>query len=266
MRRQNFLIILRESISKARPYIATAFIIVFSLTPLFQNTAYRVGVAASFGVVLLYLFFDIYREVIQRLEAIEKNLKEPNPPNYEDFGEASIEIDKILKEQLNANRNIHIRVLGVSAQFSWKHIVEDKLSRFLEMGNKKQTITIEFVIVEPKTLEKINQVKLTADTERTIKGIKIMNDRYKSQINSERLSINVYKYDNIPHWHGVLINTDTFFMGRCRWNISGNIYELEVGTNEYRLFKVNDRFKGTDRVNLCINWFEAYKLQGKKIE
>lgn len=264
MAKQTLLVAIRDRIAKLRPYIAGAFIIAFSISPLIPNTTYKISVAASFGVVLLYLFFDIYREVTLRLEAIEKNLKEPNPPSYEDFAEASIEIDKIIKERLNANRNIHIRVLGVSAQFSWKHIVEDKLTKFLEMGNHKQSIKIEFVIVEPSALKKINQVKLMADTKRTIEGIELMNEKYKNQLSDGRLTIDVFQYDNIPHWHGVLIDTDTFFMGRCRWNISGDNYELEVGTNEYRLFKLNDRFKGTDRVNLCINWFEAYKLQGQK--
>jgi hypothetical protein len=264
MSKQNLLVTIRDRIAKIRPYVAGAFIIAFSIAPLIQSPTYKASVAAAFGVVLLYLFFDIHRELTQRLEAIEKNLKEPNPPSFEDFAEASIEIDKIIKERLNANKNIHIRVLGVSAQFSWKHLVEDKLTKFIEMGNHKQNIKIEFVIVEPSALQKINQVKLMADTQRTIQGIELMNERYKNHIVDGRLTVDVFQYANIPHWHGVLIDTDVFFMGRCRWSISGANYELEVGTNEYRLFKVNDRFKGTDRVNLCINWFEVYKLQGQK--
>lgn len=163
---------------------------------------------------------------------------------------------------LGTHKNVHIRVLGVSAQFSWKHLVEEKLVKFLEMGNHKQNIKFEFVIVDPIALNKLKQTKLMADTQRTIKGIDIMREKYK---NNQRLSIEVYKYDNIPHWHGVLVDADTFFMGRCRWSIDGENYELEVGTNEYRLFKINDRFRGTDRVNLFINWFEAYRLQGEKI-
>lgn len=262
MAKKNFLVTIRDAVAKLRPWIAGVFIVAFSIAPLIPYPSYKISIAVSFGIVLLYVFFDLYRELTLRLEGIEKSLKEPNPPTYEDFGEASVELDKTIKERLNANRNVHIRVLGVSAQFSWKHLVEEKLVKFLEMGNHKQNIKFEFVIVDPTALNKLKQTKLMADTQRTIKGIDIMREKYKS---NQRLSIEVYKYDNIPHWHGVLVDTDTFFMGRCRWSIDGENYELEVGTNEYRLFKINDRFRGTDRVNLFINWFEAYRLQGEKI-
>jgi hypothetical protein len=264
MRNESLLVSIRERVSKLRPYVVGAFIIAFSISPIIPGLTYRITVAASMGVALLYLAFDIYRELNQRLDGIEKSLKEPHPPTYQDFAEASAEIDTIIKERLNANRNVHIRVLAVAAQYSWKHFVEDRLCKFLQMGNRKQAIKIEYVIVNPALLKQLQQTKLMADAERTILGLAIMREKY-DRLQIKRLSVNMFKFSNVPHWHGVLIDDDIFFMGRCRWNISGERYELEVGTNEYRKFSLNDRFKGTDRVNLCINWFEAYKLQGDEI-
>lgn len=265
MAKRTFLVTLRETVSKLRPYIAAAFIVAFSIAPLIQYQAYRVSIAASFGVVLLYLFFDIYRELIQRLENIEKNLKEPNPPQYADFNVALPVIKGILIERLKANDLVKIRILAVSAQFSWKSLIDTTIPQLFNIG-KKQKIEIEIVIVKPSVLHNWGQKQLENDAQSTLLGEDTFKKVYKSAFSEGKISLNIYQYDNIPHWHGILIDDDILFMGRCKWKVIDGKYHLAVGQIDYRQFRLNDRFGGATRIELVDNWFETYKFRAQKIK
>jgi hypothetical protein len=209
------------------------------------------------------LAFDIYKELCDRLAAIERCLNEPEPPTYRDFTDAWPDIENTVTSYLNANEDVSIHILAVTSQFSWRYIVEDHIEEFLRLGNRKQKISVELAIVNPKLLNEWQQSKLKVDVRRTLEGIEVFMDRHADTLKQGRLAISIYQFDNIPHWHGILINNDTLFQGTARWIIQGDSFELTVGQNSYRKFRRNDRFRGTDMIILFENWLESYKLRYK---
>jgi len=72
-------------------------------------------------------------------------------------------------------------------------------------------------------------------------------------------------YENLPHWHGILINDGILFMGRTDWNfpdpeLEKLPYFLYVGQAEYRLFRKDDFTGGGGRIKRFISWFNYYKI------
>jgi hypothetical protein len=191
-------------------------------------------------------------------------LKEPEPPTFGNFIGAETPIKEIIHSHLDANEDVSINILAITAQYSWKFI-EDNIESFLERGNQRQKITVNLAITKPEILELWLQKKLMADAVRTLEGIGIFNSDHEEHFSQGRLKLNVYSYDNIPHWHGVLINENVLFLGRTRWRIRGENTELTVGQNIYRKFSKNDRFRGTDRINTFTNWLERYKLRDMEL-
>lgn len=263
MPKGNFISQLIAAYPKMRPFIALALVIAVSLSPAIPDKNYKLAVTTALVITLVFLIFDVYKELLGRLALIEGHLKEPEPPTYDNYTESLPYMEKVITSYLSASANVQIRMLTVSAQFSWKNLIEDRIDKFLELGGRDTTINIELIVTQPNVLDHWEQEKLKMDAYRTLTGIELFNQKYADVMKNGKLSLDVFLYDNIPHWHGILINNNTLFMGRARWIIKGNKYDLTVGTNEYRMFQKGDRFRGTERVLLFENWFEAYKLRSK---
>ena len=260
---KTFTHLLMSSFPKARPWIALILVMAAATAPAIPSIPYRVAVLAALGLTIIYLFFDIYKELANRLTRIESQLGQPDPPSYQNFNDAFPAIDDTIKNRLNANQNVKIRILAVTSQYSWKTLIEDRIEEYIKLGNRQQKITIELAILFPSLLEDWGQTKLMIDTERTLKGIDIYIKKLDHDLKTGRLSIEVHKYDNVPNWHGILIDEDTLFFGRSRWTIRGDSMELTIGTNPYRKFTSTDTHNGKDRIVLFVNWFEAYKIRSK---
>ncbi len=263
---KRFVQLLQESYSKVRPYIAIILVGAICIAPLINNIATRVAITSALAVTLLFLIFDLFKMLTQRLDKIDAKLTEQEPPTYPNFTSALPTIKKALEERLIKNKDVKIKVLGVSAQFSWKNLVDLTLPELFEVGHKKPKISIEFVIVDPQVLHNWGQGLLEKESKNTLEHEKQFKKDYKSFFSLNRVDINIWLYDNIPHWHGVLIDNDIFFMGRCKWQIrEGGHYHLQVGQKEYRQFTRTDRFRGLIRIELFEQWFDAYKFRSMKV-
>jgi len=266
---KSWIQIFTEAYPKARPYIALIVVIAISTSPLIPNLYWRIVILSILASTLLLLLFDLFKEVNKRLDKIDSNLDVDEPPTFESFTNILPEIKSILFERLKENRDINIKIIAVSAQFSWRNLVEDTIPNVINIGNKSPKITIKLLIIEPALLHQWGQKKLKMDAERTLKGIPIISEKLKTEIDEGRLEFEVLLYDNIPHWHGVMIDDEILFLGRCKWNMYKKKKDLSVGQKEYRLFTKDDRFQGYQRVELFKNWFEAYTFRAsilKKIK
>jgi hypothetical protein len=265
MKRKSLIKVFQEAYPKARPYIATVLVAAISTAPAIDSIAWRVGVTAALAVTILFLIFDLFNNLNKRLDTIDSKLKEEEPPTYNDFPSALPFIKEILTERLLQNKDVSIKILGVSAQFSWKNLIELTLPELFNIGHKKPKISVEIVIVNPSVLHQWGQELLKKESENTLEHLPIFKKDYKNYFNENRVSVDIWQYDNIPHWHGVLIDNDIFFMGRCKWKIlNGTRYRLEVGQKEYRQFTKSDRFRGEVRIELFEQWFDAYKFRSQK--
>lgn len=268
-KQKSWIQIFSEAYPMARPYIALIVVIAISTSPLIPNLYWRIAALSILASTLLLLLFDLFKEINKRLDKIDSNLDVDEPPTFESFTNILPEIKSILFERLKENRDVNIKIIAVSAQFSWRNLVEDTIPNLINIGNKSPKISIKLLIIEPEMLRQWGQKKLKMDAERTLKGIPIIAEKLKTEIDEGRLEFEVLLYDNIPHWHGVMIDDEILFMGRCKWNMRKKKKDLSVGQKEYRLFTKNDRFQGYQRVELFENWFEAYTFRAsilKKIK
>lgn len=171
-----------------------------------------------------------------------------------------------ISESLRTNDYITIRVMSVAAHYSWDFLEKD-IPILLAHAPSHKRINLELEMVEPAHLQAFGLSDWKA------KG-KIICDRILEFINKAnepgglisdgRLDITVYFYRNLPHWHGMLINSNYLFLGRTRWTPQPDmkIFDLSVGEQTYRLFASNDNFGGSDRIALYSCWFDYYKYAG----
>lgn len=267
-RKHNLIEWLMTTYPKIRPAIAIILVAAFSTTSLVKDPSHKIAISTALGVTLLLLFFDIYRSLNKRLDSIDSNLKEQEPPTYSNFSSALPVITEVLEDRLKQNKDVNIKIIAVSAQFTWKLLVEDTLPKLFNIGSKKSkpNINVEFVIVKPEVLNNWGQNRLRISAETTIECQADFRKKHASEFNEKRLEMKLQQYDNIPHWHGVLIDDDELFLGRCSWEIQSNRYYLQIGQREYRHFRLKDRFRGADRIELARNWFDAYNFRAERLK
>ena len=164
----------------------------------------------------------------------------------------------------NGAGNLSIQILAVSSSFSWHFVtrfIPDLLAKYDSVICKT-----ELLLVNPDHLRKVDagtnsELDLWADIsesreDKARKMVGALPDRVR-----DRYTFSLRYYDNLPHWHGVLINGVDLLLGRTSWEqIDGHMH-LRVGENTYRKFHV-DGEQGFDRIFLFKNWFEYYARNG----
>ena len=223
----------------------------------------------SLEVSLLLIFCSIlFRLFIQNLDTkeIPKTSLDTNnssfPILFENYMEAQVSMKAHLHELLTNNEDIHIKIMGVSMRYSWNILINDELPKLLQLGNKKQKIVYDLFVVNSKYLADWNQNDLIKYSEICVSctpnKIKEFNNNYKS----DRVSINLYQYDNIPNFHGILINNKVLFRSTCKFNGSD---KLLAGQNPYSMFKVGLHNEAIDNIELFNNWASMYQKRNDYI-
>ena len=255
--------IIKDAYRKARPYLAFSSVICISLSPLVTNPTYKVIALSVISSLLISIILDLFSEIDKRFNIIDSKMGVKEPPTYLGFTEALPAIRQTVKDKWLLNQDIDIKVIAVSAQFSWKNIVEVLVSELIKYKPSKAILKINFILVDPETLKNWGQKKLSTycTNVRALYEIVTSSEEFKQAIDKKRLEINICYIDNIPHWHGLLINEDVLYLGRCSWDMSKDHKEMLVGRREYRRFENNDRFQGNHRIELFQNWFEAYQFR-----
>lgn len=254
----------KDTYRKARPTIAVLLVISLSLSTLFPDYP-KAGLFILLGITLLLILFDYFNEIKTRLDAINQNLKLEAPLSFDKFTEILPEIEKILIKNYKEKLPVHIKILAVSAQFSWKNLIEETIPKFLKPNGSEANITVDILVVKPEVLINWGQKGLALHLKRNYEAKPILEQKCEAAIRNGKFKLNIFEYDNIPHWHGFLINDELLFMGRCEWDLDAEKKELLAGQKEYVLYKKDDRFYGCEQIKLFENWFEIYKMRSNVI-
>ena len=265
-----FVVEVKNSYPKIRKLLVFILFIAMSLAPLIELPHYKTTVIMSLGTVLLFLFFDIYNELNSKLSNIELLLAYGEPEYYNEFSAAEQEMNKSILDKLMVSDEINLSFLTVSASYSWRFF-EDVI-RHVDNAFPKETkrITVSFGLVHPDHFDhwKLDNWKRKAIT--TIDEIQYFKQKYNNDIESNLIKLNVYLFDNIPHWHGLLINNSVLYLGRTEWEFPNSkrddISNLLVGQIEYRKFLKNDRFGGERRIKRFESWVRRYQIRHHEIE
>ena len=255
--------IIKDAYRKARPFLAFLSVICISLSPLVRNPTYKLIALSVLSSLLISIILDLFSEINKRFNIIDSKMGIKEPPTYLGFTEALPFIRQTVKDKWLLNQDVNIKIIAVSAQFSWKNIVEVLVPELIKYKTSKTKLKIDFVLVDPKVLRNWGQKKLSTHCTNVgaLYEIITSSEEFKLAIDNNKLEINICYIDNIPHWHGLLINEDVLYLGRCSWDMTRNHKEMLVGRREYRRFEKDDRFQGNHRIELFENWFKAYQFR-----
>lgn len=245
--------------------LAFTLLALIILTPLFSlfieidNKQIWLTVEVTALAVFCSLLFRLFIQNSSKQKTTDQPSKPENltpPILFENYIHAQTTIKESIREFLNNNENIHIQIMGVAMQYSWKILIEDELPKLLKLGNEKQKITVDLYVVQPDHLLKWNQKDLVKYSKMCVDCTpEILND-FNENFDQDRISINVYQYDNIPHRHGILINNTVLFRSKCSFSDQG---KLLVGQNGYKMFKTGEQDEAIDSIELFNNWAFMYR-------
>jgi hypothetical protein len=156
-------------------------------------------------------------------------------------------------------RPVSVRVLGVSLRFSWPFL-EKALPQLLR-NYPDSTFVIELAMVDPQFLRD-RGIKDWAEAAAQVYQ-KYRQFQNAPERTDARLEVNLWRYTNLPQWHGMLIDNADLFLGRSDWRFGEadpTSYQFTVGQNKYRWFSKKDKFGGAERIQLFNNWFDYFKL------
>jgi hypothetical protein len=261
--KKSLIELFQEVYPRIRPTVATILVLAFSVSTMIDNIPLRVSITSALGVTLLFLLFDMSKSINQRLDKIDSSLRVKFPPDLANYNVVVNHIREILEDRLGHNKDVTIRILCVSAQFTWKQLIEETLPEFFNMGNRNPKITVELLIVKPELLRDWGQLGLSMDAEATLLKIPFFENRYKAEFDTGKISLTVLQYDTIPQWHGLMVDDDIIFIGECKWEKKDDQLHLLVGQKEYRKFSLDDNFQGVKKIQMFRQWFEAFKVRSK---
>lgn len=257
---------------KIRPwlvYAALLLIAVNSFVPSDQTVA-KNGLLFVLGTTIFALIQDIFKVIVERLDSIDTRLRTDKPVTISNHNATLPLIKARLEEKLSKNDDVHIKIFSVSCLLSWSTIVEKMLPGMFVLGNRNPKIVVDIIICSSDLLLNWGQRTRAKNARNTLEFARDFASRYRSYFESGKISLNIYEYDNITQWHGVLINDEMLFLGRCDWQVENKgtpqaRYYLQVGEREYTQYENNDRFEGKEKIDRFNNWFDAYKVRSNKI-
>lgn len=260
--KEPLVITAKSAYPNTRKIVVFALVVALSLSSVIPIPGYKISVLSALGVALLFLLFDIYNQLHDRLAAIEQCVAQPIPPAFLDYRAAEDKIYNDIESALVESPGIDLTFLTVAGSYSWPFL-EDTVRRLDDRFKGGKKIVVTFCLIRPEHFDHWSLTNWKRKAQATIGSIDAFKRHYSTQIEKQQIIIDQYQFDNIPHWHGVLINGIVLYLGRTEWEFpDGASPELRVGQIEYRKFHKNDRFGGDKRIERFKNWVERYKKRG----
>ena len=174
-------------------------------------------------------------------------------------------LDAAFKDAVSKGGNVTIDVIGVSAKFSGPFLTR-VFNKLLTLKPDNLRLNVQVCVTRP---EKLAEWKVTSWMKNCQNSIDIFTDYMEAHcegLSKSGIKVAMYEYDNLPHWHGVLLNRQHLFMGRTEWFQNGDdeFWDLRVGEVEYREFKLDDHYGGTPRIERFSLWLDRYIARARE--
>ena len=126
-------------------------VLVLSFFPGQSYVIVRESVIIALVLAFIPLIFDVinkFDRILKAVESAKNEVKLDAQIKYNGYLDLLPKLLNICRLTLESNKDLTITVKGVAAQFSWKQLVEDQLRSLLKIGNCKQVITINLLILQ----------------------------------------------------------------------------------------------------------------------
>jgi hypothetical protein len=246
-------------------FAMTLIVIAPSLESAFGVTDLRLKILTACPLLLVFLLNDWRTEMITRLGKVEESINNPDPPLYSNFAEVEDRLTKLLQELKAKNKPIHVDVLGVSAKFTWQYF-ETFLTQILDKPPRDLDLRIRIAVSSPAKLDDWGLTKWSKSCRHNLDTFKDYMETHCETLARHGIQLAIFEYDNLPHWHGVILNNTTLFQGRTEWIRHGDDanWDLRVGEVEYREFHNDDHYGGKGRVERFLMWFNRYLARAEE--
>jgi hypothetical protein len=221
----------------------------------------RVKILSALPLFLLFLFNDWRTEMDDRLKKVENGLNNPDPPMFRRFPAMEEEMNQVLNALVASSDKVTVKVIGVSSKFSRPFLLR-VIDDLIEAEQKKVLdIEIGIVVTEPAKLGEWGLDDWERSSRISIEEICTFQRKHLNKMIESKIDLELFEYDNIPHWHGVMFNDKILFMGRTEWYKGGDDlqWQLRVGEVEYRRFERGDSYGGAGRIDRFMLWYQRYR-------
>lgn len=227
----------------------------------------RVKLLSAIPLFLLFLLNDWRSETDDRLRRIEQGMNNPEPPTFPRWPSMEEALFDVVNALVEKEEKIEVKIIGVSSKFS-SPFFQRVITSLLSNPPAKLDLDIGIVVTKPETLRAWELRDWERSSRNSIETIEDFVARHKKQMDKAEIFLNLYEYDNLPHWHGVLFNKEILFMGRTEWYRVGdeNFWQLRVGEVEYRRFEYEDSYGGKTRIDRFDLWFKRYVDRAKTLK
>lgn len=250
---------------KIRPALVVMILILVGFAALIEDPKAKVGILISLGITIIFIINDVISYITARMAKFESalnDLRRPKPMEFKDFYVARGELLDVILGEAKERKEISIKIMALAGYYSVEFLVRH-IPDILQVAKK---VKIEVAVTCEKVLISHHQEEWRHKLLQTKLRMQNIRDDFADEIERGRLSVSLFEYDNLPHWHGILIDDSIFFMGRTEWNFARRNYPtLQLGQIEYRLFRVADPHGGSERIDRFIKWFDYYRLRSAEL-
>jgi hypothetical protein len=261
---------LRDPAFQAGLLLALGVSIVYLILASFKQVAGQVSTLASSMegriATIQKQVYDDRHDLLKSLFEIEGRLGETEPKPIEDFNDALPRMKAEVIRRLRSGQSVRIRILGISAQFSWRNLIDDAMDEYLRARAPGEMLDIRVLVVSVDVLDRWRQDRLKNYRQTFDKELARFRSDRRTREDSGQFTVSVREFDNLPQWHGIMIDADVLFLGTTRWQFDRGIPELTVGQNKYWRFTLGDRFRGSDRIEQFNDWFNMYSKEGREVQ
>ncbi len=237
------------------PYLESAF----------HVTELRLTILTACPLLMVFLLNDWVTEVIGRLAKLEESIKNPDPPMFKDFPKVEDRLDALLGELIAEGKPIRIDVLGVSAKYTWQYF-QRVISGVLANPPKDLDLAVRIAVTCPSKLDEWELRGWSKACRYNLDFFKEYSADHCKTLARAGIRVAMFEYDNLPHWHGVIINDSILFQGRTEWfrDRDEKGWDLRVGEVEYREFHLDDHYGGKTRIARFVQWFNRYLARAQE--
>ena len=191
--------------------------------------------------------------------AVEKFSRTNN--EYDDHLDAFEDINKLIEElhTIENRQQLTIKIVAVAMTYSWSFLERDITRLLRKHPNLHIRIQASFVDDVHLSNSRLDLEDGTIWPDEALsrkngfpEQVKKMKDRF-----GDRIFIGAKTYNNLPHWHGVLIDRQFLYLGRSSWSYPRSSPKLAVGENKYRHYD-HKTTGGKERIKLFDSWHTYY--------
>jgi hypothetical protein len=171
---------------------------------------------------------------------------------------------KVVRRKDTADKPITIDLIGVSMHWTSRWLLDLLEAALVEKDDLR--IDLRIVFVSPELLLNLQFSDAQVDwPKESLDRCQWLRTEFPKLIkrHNGRLRLVARLTNNLPHWHGILIERECLYLGRVSWLDNperhyGAPKELTCAGNGYRLYERDDAIGGSERIRLFRRWCAHY--------